>query len=112
LRHDVENVRLHGSDYDELNFPLGFEEPVPELFASPHRSRVAQLVREDRDAWECLEAERAGEEYMANRGKTLNAWRRCTPCMRGTAEEATTMTSPTLTTRRLRIERHNYVEIL
>jgi hypothetical protein len=64
-RHDVENVSLHDSDCGKLNFPLGSKDHVPELFAPPHHGREAQLVREDREAWERLEAERTGEEYMA-----------------------------------------------
>jgi hypothetical protein len=43
-RHDVENVRLHGSDCDELNFMLCSEEPVLELFAPPHRGGVIRPI--------------------------------------------------------------------
>jgi hypothetical protein len=36
-RHDVENVRLRSINCGALNFLLGSEDPMPELFAPPHR---------------------------------------------------------------------------
>jgi hypothetical protein len=50
-RHDVENVRLHGINCGALNFPLGSDEPVPELVAPPHHGHAVQLARDDREAW-------------------------------------------------------------
>lgn len=61
---DVENVRLHGGECGELNFPLLGSE-VSELFPPPSRGRAARIAREDREAQERLEAEAAGEAYMA-----------------------------------------------
>jgi hypothetical protein len=61
-RQDVENVSLHGGDCGDLNFPTGYAEPMQELFAPPRLSCMDDLAREDYEAWECLEAERAGEE--------------------------------------------------
>jgi hypothetical protein len=59
-RHDIENVRLHGGGCGELNFPLGTDEPIPELVAPPAPGHVVQLAWEDREAQERLEV------YMAN----------------------------------------------
>ena len=50
----------------ELNFSLGTDKPIPELVAPPARARAAQLAREDREASEHLEADRASKEYIAN----------------------------------------------
>jgi hypothetical protein len=63
-RHDIENVRLYGGDCGEIKSPLVTDEPTPELVTPP--ARGAQLTREDREAWERLEADHASEEYMAN----------------------------------------------
>jgi hypothetical protein len=51
---------------ESSNSLVGTAEPVSELVAPPHHGGTAQLAREDREAWECLEVERAGDEYMAN----------------------------------------------
>jgi hypothetical protein len=37
---------------------------VPELFAPPSCIHAAELAREDCEAWEHLETDRAGKEYM------------------------------------------------
>jgi hypothetical protein len=59
----------------------------------PSRRGVAKLARDDRKAWEHLEAEHAGEEYMANLRPLNPEW---------VAEEAAPTTS---TTRRPMYER-------
>ena len=46
--------------------PIGTDDPIPELVPPPARGRHAQLAREAREAWECVEADRARHEYMAN----------------------------------------------
>lgn len=56
--YDVENVRLHGSECGELNFPLEVPGPVPELEPEGLRYVSARERREDREARERLEAER------------------------------------------------------
>jgi len=59
MAYDIQNVRLHGSECGELNFPLGVPEAVPpELEPEGLRYVSARERREDREARERLEAER------------------------------------------------------
>lgn len=59
MAYDIQNVRLHGSECGELNFPLEVPEPVPpELEPEGLRYVSARERREDREARERLEAER------------------------------------------------------
>ena len=64
--HDIANVGFHGSDCGELNFPIGSEEPVPDLQPVPHYVANIREAREDREARERLEVEAAGERYVAD----------------------------------------------